>query len=159
MLTNGYSGTFAPPLSISIDLEPPPTNPKAPTKPTEPRSPLCTRRTLQKCRYVSLAQICCWWCHLCAGELALVHRPDWARWADCFFYLQCCVPPELRLRRDCVRLGVCFRDVGVFRPPCDCRWLTDALCSLFDQATDKLWDNINKGRQWKDIRSRYVEDE
>ncbi|KAH0605998.1 uncharacterized protein H6S33_004455, partial [Morchella sextelata] len=30
---------------------------------------------------------------------------------------------------------------------------------LFDQATDKLWDNINKGRQWKDIRHRYVEEE
>ncbi|KAI5845628.1 cytochrome b-c1 complex subunit 9 [Morchella snyderi] len=30
---------------------------------------------------------------------------------------------------------------------------------LFDQATDKLWDNLNRGRQWKDIRHRYVEEE
>ncbi|RPB10006.1 ubiquinol-cytochrome C reductase [Morchella conica CCBAS932] len=30
---------------------------------------------------------------------------------------------------------------------------------LFDQATDKLWDNMNKGRQWKDIRHRYVQEE
>ncbi|KAF8470201.1 cytochrome b-c1 complex subunit 9 [Kalaharituber pfeilii] len=29
----------------------------------------------------------------------------------------------------------------------------------FDRATDKLWDNMNKGRQWKDIRHRYVQDE
>lgn len=30
---------------------------------------------------------------------------------------------------------------------------------LFDQGTDKLWDNLNKGRQWKDIRHKYVEEE
>ncbi|RPA73943.1 ubiquinol-cytochrome C reductase [Ascobolus immersus RN42] len=29
----------------------------------------------------------------------------------------------------------------------------------FDSYTDKLWDNLNKGRQWKDIRHKYVEDE
>ncbi|KAI8925850.1 cytochrome b-c1 complex subunit 9 [Entophlyctis helioformis] len=27
----------------------------------------------------------------------------------------------------------------------------------FDGLTDKLWDNVNKGRQWKDIRSKYIE--
>ncbi|PSS16918.1 hypothetical protein M430DRAFT_141437 [Amorphotheca resinae ATCC 22711] len=27
----------------------------------------------------------------------------------------------------------------------------------FDITTDRIWDNINKGRQWKDIRSRYVQ--
>ncbi|KAI9886369.1 MAG: qcr9 subunit 9 of the ubiquinol cytochrome-c reductase complex [Watsoniomyces obsoletus] len=28
----------------------------------------------------------------------------------------------------------------------------------FDTMTDKIWDSINRGRQWKDIRHRYVED-
>ncbi|KAI8350322.1 cytochrome b-c1 complex subunit 9 [Choanephora cucurbitarum] len=25
----------------------------------------------------------------------------------------------------------------------------------FDSATDKIWDNINKGKQWKDIKDNY----
>ncbi|PUU73894.1 cytochrome b-c1 complex subunit 9, partial [Tuber borchii] len=29
---------------------------------------------------------------------------------------------------------------------------------LFDQGTDRIWDNINRGRQWKDIRAKYVEE-
>ncbi|CUS07783.1 unnamed protein product, partial [Tuber aestivum] len=29
---------------------------------------------------------------------------------------------------------------------------------LFDQATDRVWDNLNRGRQWKDIRARYVQE-
>ncbi|KAI0175670.1 ubiquinol-cytochrome C reductase [Hypoxylon sp. FL1284] len=29
----------------------------------------------------------------------------------------------------------------------------------YDTGMNKLWDSINKGRQWKDIRSRYVEEE
>ncbi|TGZ83004.1 ubiquinol-cytochrome C reductase [Ascodesmis nigricans] len=29
----------------------------------------------------------------------------------------------------------------------------------FDTISDKVWDNLNKGRQWKDIRHRYVEEE
>ncbi|KAG9081610.1 hypothetical protein FRC06_005491 [Ceratobasidium sp. 370] len=29
----------------------------------------------------------------------------------------------------------------------------------FDQATTAFWDNRNKGKQWKDIRSKYVEQE
>lgn len=36
-------------------------------------------------------------------------------------------------------------------------WLTHG--RLFDQATDKLWDRLNKGKQWKDIRHKYVDDE
>ncbi|KAF7867057.1 uncharacterized protein EAF02_009843 [Botrytis sinoallii] len=27
----------------------------------------------------------------------------------------------------------------------------------YDSITDRVWDSINKGRQWKDIRARYVE--
>ncbi|KAI1473751.1 hypothetical protein K445DRAFT_319520 [Daldinia sp. EC12] len=30
---------------------------------------------------------------------------------------------------------------------------------VFDTSMNKLWDNINRGRQWKDIRSRYVQEE
>ncbi|KAI1213901.1 ubiquinol-cytochrome C reductase [Annulohypoxylon truncatum] len=29
----------------------------------------------------------------------------------------------------------------------------------FDTGMNKLWDNYNRGRQWKDIRSRYVEED
>ncbi|KAI1493159.1 ubiquinol-cytochrome C reductase [Biscogniauxia mediterranea] len=29
----------------------------------------------------------------------------------------------------------------------------------YDTGMNKIWDNINRGRQWKDIRSRYVKDE
>ncbi|KAI1468885.1 ubiquinol-cytochrome C reductase [Daldinia caldariorum] len=30
---------------------------------------------------------------------------------------------------------------------------------LFDTGMNKLWDNLNRGRQWKDIRHRYVQEE
>ncbi|KAK5663673.1 hypothetical protein OQA88_4104 [Cercophora sp. LCS_1] len=30
---------------------------------------------------------------------------------------------------------------------------------FFNGRMDKVWDNYNRGRQWKDIRSRYVEAE
>ncbi|RKO83167.1 cytochrome b-c1 complex subunit 9, partial [Blyttiomyces helicus] len=26
----------------------------------------------------------------------------------------------------------------------------------FDTTSDKLWDRANKGRQWKDIRDKYI---
>ncbi|TPX58602.1 hypothetical protein PhCBS80983_g03036 [Powellomyces hirtus] len=29
----------------------------------------------------------------------------------------------------------------------------------FDGAADRLWDSVNKGRQWKDIRSKYIEEQ
>ncbi|KAK7509983.1 uncharacterized protein IWZ02DRAFT_437490 [Phyllosticta citriasiana] len=29
----------------------------------------------------------------------------------------------------------------------------------FDTASDSLWNNINKGRQWKDIKHQYLEKE
>jgi len=29
----------------------------------------------------------------------------------------------------------------------------------FDTISDRIWDNLNKGRQWKDIRHRYIQDE
>ncbi|CAM1507173.1 Fc.00g068140.m01.CDS01 [Cosmosporella sp. VM-42] len=27
----------------------------------------------------------------------------------------------------------------------------------FNSGMNKIWDNYNRGRQWKDIRSKYVE--
>ncbi|KAF2457443.1 ubiquinol-cytochrome c reductase complex 7.3 kda protein-like protein [Lineolata rhizophorae] len=27
----------------------------------------------------------------------------------------------------------------------------------FDKGSDKLWDTLNSGRQWKDIKYRYME--
>ncbi|KAF3051359.1 hypothetical protein E8E11_010080 [Didymella keratinophila] len=27
----------------------------------------------------------------------------------------------------------------------------------FDQGSERIWNNINKGRQWKDIKHKYVE--
>ncbi|KAL1966302.1 hypothetical protein VTN77DRAFT_4655 [Rasamsonia byssochlamydoides] len=26
----------------------------------------------------------------------------------------------------------------------------------FDTASNKIWDSINRGRQWKDIRHKYI---
>ncbi|CAG8671145.1 4166_t:CDS:2 [Dentiscutata erythropus] len=28
---------------------------------------------------------------------------------------------------------------------------------VFDTAADKAWDSINKGKQWKDIESKYAQ--
>lgn len=30
-------------------------------------------------------------------------------------------------------------------------------CRSFDIATTSLWDRLNAGKQWKDIRGKYVE--
>ncbi|KAG9071604.1 hypothetical protein KI688_005817 [Linnemannia hyalina] len=30
---------------------------------------------------------------------------------------------------------------------------------VFDSVSDRIWDNINKGRQWKDISAKYATDE
>ncbi|KAK5666206.1 Cytochrome b-c1 complex subunit 9 [Batrachochytrium dendrobatidis] len=27
----------------------------------------------------------------------------------------------------------------------------------FDGLSDRMWDSVNKGRQWKDIRHKYIE--
>ncbi|KAF4301196.1 Cytochrome b-c1 complex subunit 9 [Botryosphaeria dothidea] len=29
----------------------------------------------------------------------------------------------------------------------------------FDTASDRIWDSVNKGRQWKDVKYRYVEND
>ncbi|EAW06534.1 cytochrome b-c1 complex subunit 9 [Aspergillus clavatus NRRL 1] len=29
----------------------------------------------------------------------------------------------------------------------------------FDTSTNKVWDTMNRGRQWKDIKSRYINKE
>ncbi|OCL04775.1 ubiquinol-cytochrome C reductase [Glonium stellatum] len=32
-----------------------------------------------------------------------------------------------------------------------------AIQMAFDSGSEKIWDGINKGRQWKDIKHRYVQ--
>ncbi|KAI9017840.1 cytochrome b-c1 complex subunit 9 [Gaertneriomyces semiglobifer] len=27
----------------------------------------------------------------------------------------------------------------------------------FDSVTDRVWDSLNRGRQWKDIRDKYIQ--
>ncbi|KAI1195254.1 ubiquinol-cytochrome C reductase [Nemania serpens] len=49
-------------------------------------------------------------------------------------------------RRNFQMLGVVFVSAFAFE-------------MAYDTGMNKVWDNINKGRQWKDIRSRYVEEE
>jgi len=48
------------------------------------------------------------------------------------------------VRRNWVFVGVVFASAFAFEIG-------------FDRTSDKIWDSINKGRQWKDIRSKYVE--
>ncbi|KAL1629469.1 Cytochrome b-c1 complex subunit 9, mitochondrial [Diplodia seriata] len=36
-------------------------------------------------------------------------------------------------------------------------WAADGWDRSFDSASDKVWDSINRGRQWKDIKHKYVE--
>ncbi|KHO11171.1 hypothetical protein MAA_11249 [Metarhizium robertsii ARSEF 23] len=38
------------------------------------------------------------------------------------------------------------------------RQLLTSHCSGFNNGVNKWWDNHNRGRQWKDIRSKYVEE-
>ncbi|CAG8956764.1 hypothetical protein HYFRA_00011153 [Hymenoscyphus fraxineus] len=47
-------------------------------------------------------------------------------------------------RRNFVFLGVVFGGAFAFEMG-------------FDNTMDSIWDKFNKGRQWKDIRSKYVE--
>ncbi|KAI1127700.1 cytochrome b-c1 complex subunit 9 [Nemania abortiva] len=49
-------------------------------------------------------------------------------------------------RRNFQMLGVVFAGAFAFE-------------MVYDSGMNKIWDSINKGRQWKDIRSRYVEEE
>ncbi|KAA8899006.1 cytochrome b-c1 complex subunit 9 [Sphaerosporella brunnea] len=49
-------------------------------------------------------------------------------------------------RRNYIFVGAVF--VGAF-----------AFEMAFDTISDKVWDRLNAGRQWKDIRHRYVQDE
>ena len=75
----------------------------------------------------------------------------------------------LRLRSD-------SRCRAILRQPSDSGPWTDGYNSAYDTVTDRIWDNINKGvrfsgvmlgmrtdlglqRQWKDIRSKYIESE
>ncbi|KAI9102682.1 cytochrome b-c1 complex subunit 9 [Phlyctochytrium arcticum] len=27
----------------------------------------------------------------------------------------------------------------------------------FDSVSDRIWDSVNRGRQWKDIRDKYIQ--
>ncbi|KAF2687819.1 ubiquinol-cytochrome C reductase [Lentithecium fluviatile CBS 122367] len=48
------------------------------------------------------------------------------------------------LRRNFTMLGTVF--VSAF-----------ALQMAFDTGSDRIWDSINRGRQWKDIKAKYVQ--
>ncbi|OMP81519.1 Cytochrome b-c1 complex subunit 9 [Diplodia seriata] len=52
--------------------------------------------------------------------------------------------PSSLIKRNYVFLTTVF--VGAF-----------AVQMSFDSASDKVWDSINRGRQWKDIKHKYVE--
>ncbi|KAJ4420497.1 qcr9 subunit 9 of the ubiquinol cytochrome-c reductase complex [Neurospora sp. IMI 360204] len=54
--------------------------------------------------------------------------------------------PSLIFRNNTAFIGAVF--VGAF-----------AFELAYDNGMDKVWDKINKGRQWKDIRHKYVQDE
>ncbi|KAK2072877.1 hypothetical protein P8C59_007206 [Phyllachora maydis] len=47
-------------------------------------------------------------------------------------------------RKNYVMLGVVFAGAFAFEVG-------------YDTAMNKLWDKINRGRQWKDIRHKYVQ--
>ncbi|KAI1266805.1 ubiquinol-cytochrome C reductase [Xylariaceae sp. FL1019] len=49
-------------------------------------------------------------------------------------------------RRNFTMLGVVFASAFAFE-------------MTYDTGMNKVWDNLNKGRQWKDIRAKYVEEE
>ncbi|KAI0512465.1 cytochrome b-c1 complex subunit 9 [Xylaria bambusicola] len=49
-------------------------------------------------------------------------------------------------RRNYQMLGVVFAGAFVFE-------------MAYDTGMNKIWDNMNRGRQWKDIRHRYVDEE
>ncbi|RKF80543.1 Cytochrome b-c1 complex subunit 9 [Golovinomyces cichoracearum] len=51
---------------------------------------------------------------------------------------------NLLFRRNHIFLGVIFASAFAFE-------------MSFDRFMDKIWDKNNAGRQWKDIRHRYVQ--
>ncbi|CAD6504231.1 BgTH12-05964 [Blumeria graminis f. sp. triticale] len=51
---------------------------------------------------------------------------------------------NLLFRKNYVFLGVVFASAFAFEIG-------------FDKSIDRIWDRTNAGRQWKDIRSRYVQ--
>ncbi|KAH8910934.1 ubiquinol-cytochrome C reductase [Coniochaeta sp. PMI_546] len=51
---------------------------------------------------------------------------------------------NLFFRRNYTMLGVVFASAFAWE-------------MAFDTSMNNLWDKINKGRQWKDIRAKYVE--
>ncbi|KAI1279134.1 cytochrome b-c1 complex subunit 9 [Xylaria sp. FL0933] len=55
-------------------------------------------------------------------------------------------PYSTLFRRNYQMLGVVFASAFAFE-------------MAYDTGMNKLWDSLNKGRQWKDIRHRYVEED
>ncbi|KAK0108502.1 qcr9 subunit 9 of the ubiquinol cytochrome-c reductase complex [Cadophora gregata] len=51
---------------------------------------------------------------------------------------------NLFFRKNYAMLGVVFASAFAFE-------------MVWDRTTDGIWDRLNKGRQWKDIRAKYVE--
>ncbi|KAH6691216.1 ubiquinol-cytochrome C reductase [Leptodontidium sp. MPI-SDFR-AT-0119] len=51
---------------------------------------------------------------------------------------------NLFFRKNFTMLGVVFASAFAFE-------------MVWDKTTDKIWDKMNAGRQWKDIRAKYVE--
>ncbi|TVY92175.1 hypothetical protein LAWI1_G002019, partial [Lachnellula willkommii] len=66
-------------------------------------------------------------------------------------------------RKNYVFLGVVFASAFAFEMYVKLPGNTDAELDLmghyrsYDNVMDKVWDGFNKGRQWKDIRAKYVE--
>ncbi|KAI5801456.1 cytochrome b-c1 complex subunit 9 [Peziza echinospora] len=53
---------------------------------------------------------------------------------------------DVLLKRNYIFVGTVFASAFLFEV-------------AFDSGTNKLWDRLNKGRQWKDIRHKYVQEE
>ncbi|KAA8644414.1 cytochrome b-c1 complex subunit 9 [Aspergillus tanneri] len=69
--------------------------------------------------------------------------------SDRFRHLPACLPPMFSLslpgviRRNAVFLTTIFASAFAFE-------------IAFDSASNKVWDSLNRGRQWKDIKHRYI---
>ncbi|CAG8252031.1 unnamed protein product [Penicillium salamii] len=66
-------------------------------------------------------------------------------------------PQEHRSSDHCVCRCFRLRAVGYIRPDGEYLKLTKLLSiSAFDIGSNKVWDSWNQGRQWKDIKHRYL---
>ncbi|KAJ9649063.1 qcr9 subunit 9 of the ubiquinol cytochrome-c reductase complex [Coniosporium apollinis] len=94
---------------------------------------------------------------VCFEKLPKIAQKLTTRIADSIRNLQARLPPQSAtkldpanaslstlIRRNTVFLGTIF--LGAF-----------ATQIAFDTAADRIWDTINRGRQWKDIKQRYIQ--